>query len=475
MIVVVRGGPAGQHRRHGDRAVVASGPARAADPRRRHGVPVGLDRGRDHDRVRGLMLRVTEQVPAAGYPYVAIAMALVVLVTSLALAAVDHDDLPAWVGAPIVMVAGFAALVLAALPLQHAASLGSLLPTHPLVWPVVVGSATALVLGIVAAAATAPRRSRTPAWLRGTVVFALVLLPVLGLWLPIHAAQVSYGWVPAEERTLAHVAPYLPAALGPPAVLALAMAALAVAWPQRLRIAVGGAPGRRGAGAGDRGDAAVRHRARRHRYAGPGLLRSPRAGRDRRRWAGAGGAGGVGHLAGRPRGAARALAAPGRQPQGHRRRRGPGEHHDPLAGRSRLAGRLPRGRRAVAGSARPGRAAHAGGGRRGRAAAAVAPWQHHRHRGPALVDRRRGRARGPDRDRRRRPVPRRRRPSRLVRAWWSSPRAATTSRTAATSSCGCGARARCCSWRSRWRRCRRWSGYRSATAAPRRLRSGPRR
>jgi hypothetical protein len=186
-----------------------------------------------------LMLRVTEQVPAAGYPYVAIAMALVVLVTSLALAAVDHDDLPAWVGAPIVMVAGFAALVLAALPLQHAASLGSLLPTHPLVWPVVVGSATALVLGIVAAAATAPRRSRTPAWLRGTVVFALVLLPVLGLWLPIHAAQVSYGWVPAEERTLAHVAPYLPAALGPPAVLALAMAALAVAWPQRLRIAVG--------------------------------------------------------------------------------------------------------------------------------------------------------------------------------------------------------------------------------------------
>ena len=92
----------------------------------------------------GLMLRVTEQVPSAGYPFVAIAMALVVLMTSLALAAVRHDDLPTWVGAPIVMVAVFAALVLAALPLQHAASIGSLIPTHPLVWPVVVGSATAL-------------------------------------------------------------------------------------------------------------------------------------------------------------------------------------------------------------------------------------------------------------------------------------------------------------------------------------------
>lgn len=188
----------------------------------------------------GLMLRATEHVPSAGHPYVAIAMALVVLVTSLALAAVRHDDLPTWVGAPIVMVAVFAALVLAALPLQHAVSLGSTLPTHPLVWPVVVGSATALVLGIVVAAATASRRSRTPAWLRGAVVFALVFLPVLGLWLPIHAAHVSYGWVPVEERSLAHVASYLPEVLGPPAAIALLVAALAVVWPHRLRTAVGG-------------------------------------------------------------------------------------------------------------------------------------------------------------------------------------------------------------------------------------------
>lgn len=152
-----------------------------------------------------------------------------------------YDDVSLWARAAVGLVCVDIALAAGAWFLSHRLqpSKDGLLPLWSALPAPAIAFGAGLLLFVLATIHVRVRRLvYAPGWLRGTVVFALAYLLLLGLWLPVVVPEHPHEWFDAID--LAHVRPF--ATSIPPALAALAVAMVTVtrrAWLRKL-VPVGG-------------------------------------------------------------------------------------------------------------------------------------------------------------------------------------------------------------------------------------------